>query len=305
MILTVTLNVALDLTYTVDALVPHESHRVSTVVERAGGKGLNVARVLRHLGAPVLATGLLGGRTGERVAELLDVPHDFAPIAGESRRTVVVMDGDATGLWEPGPVVTDAEWASFVDHFRSLLPGKTAVALSGSLPRGLPVDAYAALVTEARKAGVPVVLDTSGPAFTAALAAGPRVVKPNGDELAEYAPDLDLSEEDGVLAAATRLLDAGADAVVASRGPRGLIAVDGSTAFKGVPPVISGNPTGAGDACVAAIAHALAEGRGMADIARDAAALSASAVLRPEAGDVDPDDYRRLREDVVLTELNR
>ncbi|GLZ77080.1 sugar kinase [Actinorhabdospora filicis] len=304
MILTVTLNTALDLTYTVDALVRHESHRVSTVTERAGGKGLNVARVLAAVGAPVLATGLLGGRTGERVAELLDVPHDFAPIAGETRRTVVVADGDATGFWEPGPEVTPGEWELFVEHYHSLLPGKTAVALSGSVPRGLPADAYAVLVTAAREAGVPVVLDASGPAFAAALAAGPDVVKPNRDELAEYAPDLYLSVDAGVRMAADRLRKAGAGSVVASLGSRGLIVVDGDGAHKAVPPVISGNPTGAGDACVAALVRALHEGApDGAEVARDAAALSAAAVLRPEAGDVDPADFARLRADVTVTAI--
>src|SRR5690349_24424393 len=102
MILTVTLNPALDLTYRVDALVPHGTHRVSTVAERPGGKGLNVARVLQALGEPVLATGLVGGATGDRVEHLLadeGVRSSFVRIEGETRRTVAVVDrADATGF---------------------------------------------------------------------------------------------------------------------------------------------------------------------------------------------------------------
>jgi tagatose 6-phosphate kinase len=102
MIVTVTLNPALDVTYDVAALVPHGTHRVATVRERAGGKGLNVARVLHRLGEPVLATGLLGGPTGTRIAALLadeGVPSSFVDLAGETRRTVAVVDpADATGF---------------------------------------------------------------------------------------------------------------------------------------------------------------------------------------------------------------
>ena len=126
MILTVTLNPALDLTYGVEVLVPHGTHRVVTVAERAGGKGLNVARVLRGVGEPVVATGLIGGSTGARVAELLrdDGLHSqaFVAVAGATRRTVVVVDrDDATGFWEPGPWVSGSEWLAFVAHFRGLL----------------------------------------------------------------------------------------------------------------------------------------------------------------------------------------
>ncbi|WP_239147118.1 1-phosphofructokinase family hexose kinase, partial [Paractinoplanes tereljensis] len=192
MIVTVTLNPALDLTYAVDALVPHGTHRVSTVAERPGGKGLNVARVLHSLGEPVLATGLLGGTTGGRVAALLrteGVASSFVDIAGETRRTVAVVDGaDATGFWEPGPAITEAEWSRFADHFRSLLREASVITLSGSLPPGLPASAYATLIAYAREAGVPALLDTSGPALRHGLLATPALAKPNADELASLRP---------------------------------------------------------------------------------------------------------------------
>jgi tagatose 6-phosphate kinase len=141
-IVTVTLNPALDVTYTVDALVPHGTHRVAAVSERPGGKGLNVASVLHILGEPVLATGLLGGPAGARTGDLLTrlgVAAAFVPIAGETRRTVAVADrADATGFWEPGPVVTDGEWATFVGHFHDLLGRADVLALCGSLPACRP-----------------------------------------------------------------------------------------------------------------------------------------------------------------------
>jgi fructose-1-phosphate kinase PfkB-like protein len=187
-IVTVTLNPALDLTYRVDALIPHTTIRVRSVTERPGGKGLNVARVLHALHEPVLATGLLGGPTGARVRDLLAAEHavaaDFVPIAAETRRTIAVLDDrDATLFNEPGPRVTAPEWATFRRHYANLLPGATVVVLAGSLPAGLPTDAYAHLIRLARQHDVRVVLDTSGPALAAAVPAGPDVVKPNEPEL--------------------------------------------------------------------------------------------------------------------------
>ncbi len=169
MILTVTLNTALDITYRVPGLRPHASHRVTEVTERPGGKGLNVARVLAALGHPVTVTGFAGGSTGATVrASLAGVPgvvDALVPVAGATRRTVAVVDertGDTTQLNEPGPVVAPAEWNAFQEAYEGLLAGAAAVALCGSLPPGVPVGAYAGLVRTARAAGVPVLLDTSG-----------------------------------------------------------------------------------------------------------------------------------------------
>src|SRR5690348_10301756 len=150
MIVTVTLNPALDLTYSVDTLVPHGVHRVAAATERAGGKGVNVARVLHAIGEPVLATGLLGGSTGGRVADLLaadGVPASFTAIAGDTRRTVAVTDRhDATGFWEPGPRISAAEWSLMLTRYRELLRTASVVALCGSLPPSVPIDGYAEMV---------------------------------------------------------------------------------------------------------------------------------------------------------------
>ncbi|MEU4163838.1 hexose kinase [Actinoplanes sp. NPDC026670] len=298
MIVTVTLNPALDLTYTVDALVPHGTHRVTTVAERPGGKGLNVARVLHTLGEPVLATGLLGGPTGRRVSALLaadGVPASFVEIGGETRRTVAVVDGSAaTGFWEPGPAVTEAEWSRFTDHFRQLLPGATVVVLSGSPPAGPPPSVYAALIVHAREAGVPALLDTSGPALHEGLRAGPALAKPNDAELAALRPGSPPPAGHAEIVEAVRAVADGA--VVVSRGAAGLIAVVGDEVWECVPPVaLGGNPTGAGDACAAALARGLRDRTPWPDLLADAVALSAAAVANPVAGAFDADVYRRTR----------
>ncbi|MBO0769403.1 MAG: 1-phosphofructokinase family hexose kinase, partial [Solirubrobacterales bacterium] len=255
MILTVTLNFALDVTYHVAALTPHQVHRPSAVAKRAGGKGVNVARILAALGHEVSVTGLVGGLTGERArAELISagLTDALVWIEGESRSTVAIVDTDATGIWEPGPAVSAAEWSRFVTAYTGLLEDADAVVLAGSLPPGVPDDAYRTLGVIAADAGVPSVLDASAEALRAGLVARPEVVKPNSDELSALAPGLDP------IAAAELLRDAGAKRVVASRGPQGLVALDANSAWQVRPPErVAGNPTGAGDAVVAALSAGL------------------------------------------------
>lgn len=142
MILTVTLNTALDITYRVRSLRPHASHRVSEVTERPGGKGVNVARVLAALGHEVTVTGFTGGATGrvvqERLASVPGVVDALVPITGATRRTIAVVDdrsGDTTQLNEPGPTVTPTEWSAFQEAYEHLLTSASAIALCGSLPR--------------------------------------------------------------------------------------------------------------------------------------------------------------------------
>ncbi|MFI5952336.1 1-phosphofructokinase family hexose kinase [Cryptosporangium sp. NPDC051539] len=303
MILTVTLNAALDVTYRVDALVPHGTHRVAPPEERAGGKGLNVARVLHALGEPVLATGLLGGDTGARLARLLDadgVPSAFEPVAGETRRTLAVSDGrGATGFWEPGPEVTPEEWEAFRVRFALLVAEADVVVLSGSLPRGLPGDAYAQLVLDAGPAGVPVILDTSGEPLRLGIGAGPALIKPNAEELAALVgTNGELVES----ARAARTLGAGA--VVASAGPDGLVAVTGDGGWQARPPeVVHGNPTGAGDAAVAGLARGLRHRAPWPELLADAVALSAAAVASPIAGSADLALADRFRPAVAVSPL--
>ncbi|MDO3705130.1 1-phosphofructokinase family hexose kinase [Micromonospora sp. C28SCA-DRY-2] len=295
MIVTVTLNPALDITHTVASLVPHRSHRVSDVAAQAGGKGVNVARVLHTLGLPTVAVAFRGGLTGAAVAADLDrhgIAHRLVDTAGESRRTFTVVDrgsGDATVFNEAGPAVSDAEWRALRGQVRRLLAGASVLVLSGSLPPGLPDTAYAELAGAAARAGVPVILDAAGPPLRAGLAAGPDVIKPNATELAEATglPD--------PLAAAEALRAAGARAVVASLGPAGLLAVTPDGTFRAEPPApLAGNPTGAGDSVVAAIAAGIHTGTPWPHRLAEAVALSAATVRAPRAGQFDADTYHRL-----------
>ncbi|WP_328787028.1 1-phosphofructokinase family hexose kinase [Streptomyces sp. NBC_00273] len=303
MILAVTLNAALDVTWGVDALEPRSSHRVETTNERAGGKGINVARVLGALGHTPVATGLAGGATGRLIRDGLRtarIRDAFVEVAGDSRRTLTVVsrdDGDATVFNGRGPYVTPAEWHLFSRHYATLVTRARVVVLSGSAPPGLPEDAYAQLIATAAAADALTVLDTSGPSLLHALAARPDVVKPNAVEIVDATGREDLAR------AAAELRTRGARAVVASAGPSGLYAITPGGAWRATPPErLAGNPTGAGDACVAAIAAGLEAGLAWPDIMREAVALSAAAVPCPVAGDVDAALYRRFLPEVSVEE---
>ena len=303
MILTVTLNAALDITYRVRELRPHGTHRVSEVTERPGGKGLNVARVLAALGHEVTVTGFTGGATGRVVQEQLagtpGVLDALVPVSGATRRTTAVVDeltGDTTQLNEPGPTVTSAEWSAFQEAYRSLLGGVSAVALCGSLPPGVPVGAYAGLVRTARAAGVPVLLDTSGEPLRRGVAARPDIVKPNADELAE------LTGSHDPLRATQDARRRGARTVVASLGARGLLAATPEGTWHATPPArVHGNPTGAGDSAVAGLLSGLVERLPWPDRLARAVALSAATVVAPAAGEFDRAAYEELLGRVAVT----
>ena len=303
MIVTVTPNAAVDVTYRVADLVPGQAHRVRSVHSRAGGKGVNVARVLARLGEPVLACLLAGGRTGD---ELLDglrdsaLPHDAVAIADSTRRTLSVVDdhGTATLLNEPGPAVTAAEWAALRARVTALAAGAAVVVVSGSLPPGAPEDAAGQLVAAGAGQGARVVLDTSGAQLRAACAAGPEVVKPNAEELREATGEPDVRRGADLLRAA------GARTVVVSSGPDGVLSVAPEGCWAARPGgQLRGNPTGAGDALVAGLARGLAAGEPWPEVLRSAVAVSAAAVLAPLAGDVQPADVERLARGVRVERL--
>jgi tagatose 6-phosphate kinase len=281
MIVTVTPNIALDITYEVGELQPGETHRVRAVHARAGGKGVNVARILKALGHDVLVVGLVGGANGRAVRAELDsagIAHDLVPCAGETRRTVtVVAGGEATLFSEPGPVVSAREWAALEER----IPDADVLVVSGSMPPGPDADALARLATRP----LPVIVDTSGEPLRRA-APHAWAVKPNAAELAAV-----TGTDDPV--AGARMLRA--PAVVVSLGRDGLLAVSAATGVHRVPPpeVVSGNATGAGDAVVAALAAGV--GSPWPELLREAAALSAAAVLAPVAGSYDPAAYEGFR----------
>ena len=307
MILTTTLNLAWDVTYRVSRLDPGAAHTLELVGAQAGGKGVNVSRILKQLDVPTIAMGFVGGVTGQMVVEEMSqagLKHKLVSVAGETRRCMAVVseeDGQVTEINERGPEVPAEAWDEFRQTFQQLLTTEEVrvVVLSGSLPPGVPVDAYASLCRLSHAIGLPVILDTSGEALKEGLKARPDIVKPNREELlealegqkvAEALVAHDSSEEFNLAAwipAAQALRDRGARAVVATFGPNGLLAVTEEGAWFARPPRVNGNPVGAGDAVTAALALGELEEAKWRDRIRDAAALSGAALGSGVAGSLD------------------
>ncbi|WP_431218635.1 1-phosphofructokinase family hexose kinase [Leifsonia xyli] len=291
MILTVTPNPALDLTYRVPVLQPGETHRAAPPAVRAGGKGLNVARVIAQTGGPAFVLTTAGGPSGLELADDLEasrLPAELIPVAAPTRSSVAIVDersGETTVINETGGVLTPAEWTALRDAAVRLAVPATCVVGSGSLPQDAPEDFYAGLVAIAAARGLPCVIDAVGPALVRAAEAGASVVKPNRRELAE------TTGHDDPVAGARVLLDAGAGLVLVSLGALGMLAVPrtGDPLRARLPEPLTGNATGAGDAAVAAVAALLAEGTDdPAALLRRATAWSAAAVLAPLAGELHP-----------------
>jgi tagatose 6-phosphate kinase len=303
MILTVTPNVALDITYRVDQLTPGSSHRVRGVTERAGGKGINVASVLHALGHDTMIFGFIGRATAAAVTTDLargGLAHELIPIEGPTRRSIAVVDssnGEATLFNEPGPRVPASNWEDLEAMLTARLPEATALVVSGSLPPGADDDACARLVRLAAAHRVTVLVDTVGAALLQAAAAGADIVKANSSEL------LDTTGLSDVTAAASALRRRGAKAVVASLGAAGMTAFTPGGSWRAAPPTrIVGNPTGSGDAATAALIAGAVAGAPWPDRLRDAVALSAAAVTQPTAGSFDMDHYVRFVPQVVVEE---
>ena len=305
MIVVVCLNPALDVTHRVDAVDWGGVNRPRAVHARPGGKGLNVARTLHALGVDVLVLGLAGGVTGagvEAALRELGVPAAFTPVAGETRRTFsVIDDGRVTAFHEPGPEVGAAEYAEFRADYQKAVAGAEAVVLSGSLPPGLPAGTYATLI---QAAGVPAVLDTHGEALRRGAAAGAAIVKPNLAELAALAGGPLATRGGPGLAAVAAGELSGAQAVVVTLGPDGLLAATADGCWRARPPAtVAGNATGAGDAVAAALAHGLVLGRPWHERLRHAAALGAATAAAPVAGEFRHQDYLGALRAVAVEEV--
>lgn len=304
MILTVTPNPAVDMTWEIDRIETGGTHRADAGAVRAGGKGLNVARVLHAEGIAARAITTVGGATGTELQDELEssaVPHRLIPVAAPTRRSIAWVDralGDTTIVNERGVSPTPAEWVEFVDAVREESAAASVVVISGSFPPGAPDGLLRDLIAAAGDR--PVIVDTSGPLLLAAADAGVAVLKPNRAELA------DTTGISDPVAGARELLRRGAKLVLLSLGAEGMLAVSADGILQArLPEPLAGNPTGAGDAAVAAAASLLAVDRALdlESILRRATAWSAAAVLMPLAGEISP-RHPQLADALIVTAVD-
>lgn len=295
MIVTVTANPSLDRTVEVDALIRGAVLRATGGRIDPGGKGVNVSRALAAHGVPTTAVLPIGGAEGQQLAWLLGeagVQVELVPVSGSVRANVSITepDGTVTKVNEPGPALSAAELDQLTRATVVAATGAAWVAICGSLPPAAPVGLYASLVEAVRTSGASTVVDTSGPALLAALAAGPGLVKPNREELAEAVG----SPVDSLLAAveaAQHLRSLGVDQVLASLGADGAVLVTARGCWWGTSPVADPvSSVGAGDATLAGF---LSVPGGGPDALAEALAWGAAAVQLPGSRMPRPHDLDR------------
>lgn len=281
-VLTVTLNAAVDKTYRVEGFCLDRVFRVDSGRIVAGGKGINVARVLHTLGVPVVATGFLGGHNGAFILDSLrqeGIPGDFVWTRGESRVCLAVIDpiaGTQTELNEVGPQIEPEEVSALEQKLHQLLPQFAFVTLSGSAPPGVPADFYARIVRLGREANVPVVLDSSGELLRHGVEARPWMVKPNRAELAALfgREPADPSE---AVAMAHQLHARGITVVVVTLGKLGAVWVSAEGVWFARPPEVEFvSAVGSGDSMLAAMLYAILQGMPPADVLRWGVAAGAA-----------------------------
>lgn len=299
MVLTVNLNPAVDKICEADKICPGQVNRLKSAERVAGGKGINVTKILRQFHLPVAAVGFLGGDAGkliEDAMEELGVECHFTKIKGQTRTNVNILaaDGQVTEILEPGPRITEKELGEFRKQFMGCLEFCRLVVLSGSVPEGVPVEIYRELIEACHEVGCPVILDSSGEALRAGIVAKPDIVKPNLRELETLLGE-SLDSRDTFLKATKKLCDGGIGKVVVSLGAQGLFYTDGTEQYyQPAKRVNVVNTVGCGDTVVASLCMSVLSGD-EADIAlQKASALAGANATTRENGQIPMKTYLEL-----------
>ena len=312
MIVTVTLNAAIDRTLTVPNFQRGQRHRASAGVTLAGGKGINVARALKTLGVPVVATGLVGGTTGTRIVEELTneaILNDFVHIDGESRTSTAVVDptgGTYTEINEWGPAVHEEELALLIEKLHYLTQGAEAVVFAGSLPRDVAETFYAEAIHDLARRHVPAVLDSDGEPMRLGVEAEPFLVSPNQRE-AEALVGQEFHDDEDFRVALQTIVELGARNVLITT-ELGCVASlreeKEPRSFRAVAPRVEPvSAVGSGDVLLAGFLAARHAGRTHEESLRAAVAAGAASTLEVGAGRFDPRRAGPLQAGVELAEL--
>lgn len=307
-ILTLTLNPALDLTVRLARLEPGEVNRSETLLTHAAGKGVNVAQVLADLGHQLTVGGFLGADNPQAFDALIarrGFADAFIRVPGETRSNIKIaeQDGRVTDINAPGPPVSEQAQQALLNQLTLIAPGHDAVVVAGSLPRGVSAQWLHDVLVQLKGLGLKVALDTSGEALRAGLRAGPWLVKPNTEELAD-ALDCPTDSLEQQRQAAQRLHAQGVEHVVVSHGADGVNWFSPTLALHATPPKVSvASTVGAGDSLLAGMLHGLLSGEGPEQTLRRATAIAAMAVTQIGFGISDDAQLAHLQSGVDVRPL--
>lgn len=310
LIISITMNPSIDISYPLETLHLDTVNRVINVTKTAGGKGLNVARVLHQSGADILASGLVGGHFGAFIQEKLSkegICHHFFMIEGETRNCIAILhQGKQTEILEQGPSITNDEAKEFLSHFDQMIEQASMLTFSGSLPAGLPDDYYKDMIDLCHKKHKPVVLDCSGRALQNALKGQikPLLIKPNREELAALlGRNVENTITDLKEALMSPLFD-GIEWVVVSLGADGVFAKHYDTFYQvKIPPIEVVNPVGSGDAMIAGLAQALDYKQSDEKVLKHGNVLGMLNVQEKVTGQVNMQNYRVLFDQIQIKKV--
>lgn len=309
MIVTVTMNPAIDKTVDIESLERGGLNRIQHVELDAGGKGINVSKTIHALGGKSVATGFIAGNSGNIIRGVLDqwqIANDFIEVSGETRTNTKVFEksGELTELNEPGPTVEEKDIKALLDKLEGYAGQDTLFVLAGSVPQGVPKDIYCKITELVHQKGAKVLLDADGELFTKALKAVPDIIKPNRVELEQYAGMDYIASEQELLSAAEKLMEKGIGTVAVSMGKSGAMFLMKDCKVKCPGLKVKAHSTvGAGDAMVAALSYSWSEGKSAEDTVKMCMAVSAGAVTTIGTKPPSMDVVSSLLEQVVLEEV--
>lgn len=309
MITTVTLNTSIDKAYYMDTNIENgKVMRVGSVKNTAGGKGLNVARIVNLCKEDVLATGLVGGYNGRYLESLLDkdgIHHNFNYIKGETRSCINILDKTygSTEYLEPGCNVTEEEIDSFLHNFAKVIKQSQVITISGSVPQGVPKDIYKRMILIAKKEEKQVILDTSGELLEKGMEACPTVIKPNKDEI-EMLFHTEIKDIEDVISNSEKIRNTNIPYVIVSLGGDGALMFCEDGIFHGKSPAIETvNTVGCGDSMVGALAVAFCRNYNPKKALKFAIAVASANAMSPDTGNFNPEECKKLFEKVEVVKI--
>lgn len=310
MIITVTMNPAIDKTVDVEYLAKGGLNRIQRVEMDAGGKGINVSKTIRALGGESVAMGFIGGNTGqiiEKVLHELNIKTDFIRLEGDTRTNMKVVEktGEVTEINEPGPQVPAEKLQELKDKLMSYAGPDTLFVLSGSIPAGVDKGIYGEITELVHEKGSTVLLDADGELFVRSLASKPDMIKPNREELEEYYGIDYRANESELIKMGRRFLDQGMKQVAISMGKQGALFLSeaGSMRCPGLT-VKAHSTVGAGDAMVAAMAYSWDQKYDRNDTVTLCMAVSAGAVTTIGTKPPTKEVVEELKKQVVIEAIH-
>lgn len=307
------MNPSIDISYPLETLKINTVNRTNQVTKTAGGKGLNVTRVIHDLDGDVLATGILGGFHGAYISEELKkvgIKQDFASIKEESRDSIAILhEGNQTEILESGPTVTEEEQKTFVEKFKELIKKANIVTISGSLSKGLPQDFYSTLVRVAQNEGAKVLVDTSGENLRQVITGQekPYLIKPNLEELeALLEKNFSLNRSEEIQKALSQPLFDGIEWLLISLGKAGAIAKHKDIFYHvTIPSINVVNPVGSGDATIAGFAYGLSQGMKMVDLLKLCMATGMANAQEKMTGHVNPENVKKHLKEINVKKIEQ